>query len=431
MELTVVVIFLLAIGAVILRVTDETVAAILGVVLMVLLTEYTPGEAFSFIDWNVMSILLGMWIITGYLIEGRIPEIIINALSRRVKTYKSFILSMAIISGFLSMFVDNVLVILLLGSIVLSIAKRAGADPFKSVMLIGVSANFMGTALLMGDLPPQLLHSVAGAEFLDFIYFYGKPSSFPLLTLTFIITTYIIYKLYFKDEYDKPIDSGDLVKKAEFNIVTLISVIGFIATVTAMAFRPLIGLPLGFITMAGASFTSITVELIRRRKKELPSFEKILGHVEWRALLFYASLFSLVGGLEDAGVLEEIASKITGVLQAGIATSYTVFYWVAGLLSTFIEHDALLLTFLYIVRDASIMAGVDAWHVYWALVWSATLGSNATVAAAPALYVALTLVESEAKVKIKPKDILRFTIPYALISLAIHYIVTLPFWGMV
>jgi hypothetical protein len=41
----------------------------------------------------------------------------------------------------------------------------------------GFSANFMGTALLLGDLPPQMLHSVAGAEFFDFIWQFGRPSS--------------------------------------------------------------------------------------------------------------------------------------------------------------------------------------------------------------------------------------------------------------
>ena len=52
--------------------------------------------------------------------------------------------------------------------------------------MIGFSANFMGTALLLGDLPPQMLHSVAGAEFFDFIWQHGRPSSFPILMVTFI-----------------------------------------------------------------------------------------------------------------------------------------------------------------------------------------------------------------------------------------------------
>ncbi|MEB3787649.1 MAG: hypothetical protein GSR78_02705, partial [Desulfurococcales archaeon] len=62
------VIFIATIAAIVSRVVDETVAALAGVVLLVLLTSYTPGEAFEFIDWNVLAILLGMWIIAGYMI---------------------------------------------------------------------------------------------------------------------------------------------------------------------------------------------------------------------------------------------------------------------------------------------------------------------------------------------------------------------------
>ena len=59
--------------------------------------------------------------------------------------------------------------------------------------MIGFSANFMGTAMLLGDLPPQMLHSVAGAEFFDFIWQHGRPSSFPILMMTFILTLAFMY----------------------------------------------------------------------------------------------------------------------------------------------------------------------------------------------------------------------------------------------
>ena len=59
--------------------------------------------------------------------------------------------------------------------------------------MIGFCANFMGTALLLGDLPPQMLHSVAGAEFFDFIWQHGRPSSFPILMMAFVITLAFMY----------------------------------------------------------------------------------------------------------------------------------------------------------------------------------------------------------------------------------------------
>ncbi len=420
------VVFLVAIAAVISRVVDETVAVMAGIVAMVVLAGYPVLDAFHAVDWNVIMILLGMWIITGYMVEARIPEYIAAWAAGRTRSYAGFIVLMSILSGFLSMFVDNVLVILLLGSLVAEMAVRARRDPLPPVMMVGLSANLMGTALLMGDLPPQLLHSVVGVEFTDFIVFMGRPSSFPLLTVTIIAVTLIFARLLTKGDR-AGIPEG--MEKPRLGITAWISITGFIATVVGMALRPMLGYPLGFITIMGAAATALTIEILRRMGKPLPRFEDALRHVEWRALMFYVGLFSLVGGLEEAGLLEAAAMRLTDALTAGPLEAYAVFYWVTGLLSMIVEHDALLLVFLYIARDAMELAGVTHWGIYWGMAWSATLGSNATVAAAPALYVALTIVEEKAGRRIPATSILRITVPYALASMAIHFALTLPIWG--
>ncbi|MEB3788016.1 MAG: permease, partial [Desulfurococcales archaeon] len=358
-------------------------------------------------------------------------EATIRLVSRYASTYRRFLMLMAVFAGFISMFIDNVLVILLVGGITVRAAMRSGADPVLAALLIGFSANFMGTALLMGDLPPQLLHSVAGAEFMDFIWSRGRPGSFPLLTVTFFLTLAVFYLVYVRREPDTELIMEEGVGEGggdkDRRLLLLVSLGFFTATVLAMALRPLLGLPLGFITVAGASMLALTVELLSRRYR-LVRFEEALGHVEWRAILFYASLFALVGGMEALGVLEAVAERFTGYLAAGGLEAYTVFYWVVAGLSLFIEHDALLLTFLYIVKEAASIVGVDPWNMYWAMAWSATLASNASTAAAPALYVAVAVVEKEGY-RVPAARFLKYSLTFALSSLLIHYAITLPFWA--
>ena len=420
-------IFLAAVAAIVLRLLDETAVVLAAIALMVLLAGYSPEDAFRAVDWNVIMILLGMWLLTGYLIEARIPEWIVAKIASRTRSYGAFMLAMLIASGFISMFLDNVLVILLLGSLVADIAVKSGRDPLPPVMLVGLSANFMGTALLMGDLPPQLLHSVTGVEFIDFIVFMGKPSSFPLLTVTFITVTLIAYRVYLRGHGRIEPPRGDV----KLGPLAYIAVAWFLLTVAGMAARPLLGYELGFITMAGAGLAALTVETLRRLGVNgMVPFEKVLSHVEWRALMFYAGLFSLVGALKESGVLGLVAERLAPLLEGDPLVAYTVFYWVVGLLSTFIEHDALLLVFLIAVKEAASLIGVEPWGVYWGMAWSATLASNATVAAAPALYVALTIAEERRGRRVEPSELLRITVPYALASLAIHYVVSLPFWGL-
>ncbi|BAA78964.1 conserved hypothetical protein [Aeropyrum pernix K1] len=429
MDLVAALLFTLTIMLVVSRYVDEVAAALAGVTALILLTNYTPEEAFNFVEWNVIAILLGMWIIAGYMIEGGFTEATIRLVSRSAGTYRKFLLYMALLSGFISMFIDNVLVILLVGSLTIAAAKKAGGNPVLAILLVGFSANFMGTALLMGDLPPQLLHTIAGAEFLDFIWTRGKPSSFPLLTATFLLTLGVFYILFIRREPNSRIDDAGLSgESTNRGGLLIISLTFFTMTVIAMALRPLLGFPLGFITMAGASQLALTVEVLRRLGLAgMVEFENALKHVEWRALLFYAALFSLVGGLESEGVIEEIARLLVGSVSSDPAIAYTVMYWSVGLLSLVIEHDALLLTFLYIVKDAASLAGIDPWNIYWGMAWSATLASNATTAAAPALYVAVAMSDREGH-RVRALEFLKYSLTFAFTSLIIHYIITLIVW---
>ena len=82
-----------------------------------------------------------------------------------------------------------------------------------------------------------------------------------------------------------------------------------------------------------------------------------------------------------------------------------------------VEHDAFILTLLYVIRDLGDSHGVDPWPLYWGLVWAGTLGSNLTIAGAPALYVALTMGEKEDGRNWSLKEFLSYSVPYVMISL--------------
>jgi len=68
-----------------------------------------------------------------------------------------------------------VVVILMMAPVALPLARALKLPVTPLVLMIGFAANFMGSAMLLGDLPPQMLHSVAGAEFIDFFRQHGRP----------------------------------------------------------------------------------------------------------------------------------------------------------------------------------------------------------------------------------------------------------------
>jgi Na+/H+ antiporter NhaD/arsenite permease-like protein len=410
--------------------TAKSVIAFAGLALVIFLTsKFSFTQMVDFIDWNILAVLLGSWIIVNYMIKSNLANYIAYKLSEKIRSVYVLILMITIVAGLISTFLANVQVVLIFAPIAIAVAKVVGLDILKISMIIALAANYMGTALMLGDLPPLLLHAVGGAEFYDFIWFRGKPSSFFLLLTSFIITTLIFYKIWFRTGGGSH-SEGELkvrIEKPEvFKLPAILSVVALAIFMFLAIIRPLLGLPLGVIAMVIGLLMALILEIVRIFDKNIPGFDEILKDVEWEALAFYAVLFGLTGALEVSGFFEEVSRPISQLVLMSPLLAYTFMYWVTTGLATLVEHDALLMVLLYMVRDVANIAGIDAWPYYWGLAWAATLGSNATIAAAPTLYLALVLAEKEEHVRRSWKDWLKITLPFTVVSSAINFILSIP-----
>jgi len=428
MQWITVLIFAVTILAVVTNVIDSTAAGLVGVVVMVWIGVMTETDAFTLVDWNVMAILVGIWVMAGYFGKSGVPSwLSVQALRLSGGRPGLLVMILSFLAGVISMFVDNVVTILMMAPVALPLARALKIRALPLVLMIGFSANFMGTALLLGDLPPQMLHSVSGVEFADFIWHQGRPSSFPILMVTFLITLGFMYWYGFRT-------AGKRVSVADTGIETtipdplfaIIAVGMFLLTVVGMSFREVLNVKLGFIAMSGAVLLVLIVEVLGKRLKA-PKFEEIIQELDWRAVFFYIALFALVGGLEKTHILEMLAGALKPLFAENLALGATLLYWITIPIVGLVEHDAYILTFLYTIRDLG-KEGVATWPLYWMLVWSGTLGSNLTIAGAPALYVALTIAEKEEERKVSLAEFLKWSVAFTLVATVICYVLGMLIW---
>ncbi len=429
------IVFVVAIGLIIWGKWDSTVIGLLAVVLMVVLRLYTEAQAFSFVDWNVIIILFSIWIIAVYFGKSGVPQYLAVTMMKISGNNVGLLFTLiGIIAGFISMFVDNIVVILMFAPVILHLTKQLKLKSFPFIIFLGLCANFMGTALLLGDLPPQMLHSVSGIEFNQFVWHLGRPSSFILLTITYLVTVAFMYRLKYRN-ISLPVDAATVavmaaedpkkyLKKRSFVTVSLGL---FLVTVVAMAFRQVLDLKLGFIALAGMVVLVIINEVFSKQL-ESPSFEDVLKEIDWKALMFYILLFVLVGGLEHAGIIQMVANVLAHYFEQSYVLGATLLYWVTAPIVGVVEHDAYILAFLYLIRDLAASTGFSPWPLWWSLLWAGTLGSNLTIAGAPALFVARSICEREENTKIQLKEFLSYSVPFVLVSLIVQYILALVFW---
>jgi Na+/H+ antiporter NhaD/arsenite permease-like protein len=194
-----------------------------------------------------------------------------------------------------------------------------------------------------------------------------------------------------------------------------------------MAFREVFGVKLGFIALTGAIALVLILEILGPRLKEAPTFEHIVQELDWRAVFFYIALFALVGGLEKTHILDMMANALKPMFAQNYALGATILYWVTIPIVGIVEHDAYILTFLNTIKELGTQ-GVPPWPLWWVVLWSGTLGSNLTVAGAPALYVALRIAEKEEDRKVSLREFLSWSLPFCLVSAAICYVLAMIVW---
>jgi len=432
-DLGALIVFLAAVIAIMVLPYDKSLVALFGAIAMVLISkQYSFEDAFNAIEWDVVFVLIGTWIITGYMSKSGLPKHIVVYLSKRFRSPAVLMLLIVLLSGFLSMFLTNVLIVLLFGELAISIASMYGLDPLVAAMAVGLAANYMGTALMVGDFPPLLLHKVAGAEFLDFIVFKGVPSSMPLLTTSFLATVSVFYFWWFKGLRGKALR----LDESQFNQVRLdkataiASVLGLITFIVLAALRPILGVGLGALAICSAVFTALVLEVLRhklRKGDSIPPFEAVIKDLDWGVVLYYAALYVLVGGLKAGGVLRSFAEAVTSFIGGDLIPSYTAIFWLTALLSAVVEYDALILFLLLLIKEVGTVSGVNVWPFYWAVAWAGSLGCNATIVAAPTLYVALSVAEKARGRRANLSEWMKLTLPFTITALAVHYVISIPF----
>jgi Na+/H+ antiporter NhaD/arsenite permease-like protein len=220
------------------------------------------------------------------------------------------------------------------------------------------------------------------------------------------------------------IDPMQYIRNKKFAVIVIAT---FLATILAMSFREFLGFYLGFIAISGMIILALIMETFQR-KLNCPSFEEVIDETDMRTLFFYITLFILVGGINHVGIIEMIANAMTSHIQGNLLLSTSVIYWVTAPIVGIVEHDAYILSLLYLIKDFAVSANVSPWPLWWAVLWAGTLGSNLTVAGAPALFVAQSVCEKEEACKVGLKQFFSYTVPFVVITLVICYILMLIFW---
>jgi Na+/H+ antiporter NhaD/arsenite permease-like protein len=162
--------------------------------------------------------------------------------------------------------------------------------------------------------------------------------------------------------------------------------------------------------------------------------DKTFEDVEITLLMFFVSLFIIVGGVEHSHFLEWIGQFIVPFVQNDIVTATIVLMWVAAFLSAAIDNIPFTAAMIPIIVGMEAQ-GLNVTPLWWALALGVGLGGNGTHLGSTANVFVVTLSERIAKqtgdrsLAITPGQWLRKGTPVMLTTLAVASVIVFIFFN--
>jgi Na+/H+ antiporter NhaD/arsenite permease-like protein len=278
-------------------------------------------------------------------------------------------LLLCIITTILAMFLPNVTTVVLIAPVTLLISEILGISPTPYLVAEALLSNTGGVATLIGDPPNVLIASAAGFSFNDFLLY-----SMPIVLVSWVGALFLLQYLFRKELSKRPRrikavlslnpaeTLNDPLTARRILIVLGISILFFFLN-HALEISP------AFIALSGGT---VALAWIR------PNLDELLRKLEWSVLIFFGSLFVMVGGLGHAGVLDAIVGLLEGVSDVPPVLFGVALIWVVAALSAVVDNIPITIALIPIVKGLGV-TGMDIGPLWWALAFGAGFGGSGTI----------------------------------------------------
>ena len=137
---------------------------------LVMMGVLSQKEAINAIDFNTISLLVGMMIVVNIAERTGMFQYVAIWGAKKVKANPLGILVvLGCVTALFSAFLDNVTTVLLIVPVSLQIASKLEVNPYPYLLINIFASNIGGTATLIGDPPNILIGSALGLSFMDFL----------------------------------------------------------------------------------------------------------------------------------------------------------------------------------------------------------------------------------------------------------------------
>ncbi len=345
----------------------------IGAVAMIAFGVLTIKDAYQSLNLDTIVLLLGMMIVVAYLQVSGFFDLVASSVLKRARTGNGLLLTVILSGGILSAFFVNDTICVMMTPFVLLLTSRSKVDPKPYLIALASSANIGSVATLVGNPQNMLVGTFSHWPYLGFLI-----AMLPIAVGGLLIDFFLL-KFFFREKLNHALTLDGITEKHKLDkpllyksvVVMFVVLIGFSA-----------GVELSFMAILGAA---LLILVANRRPDE------IFAKVNWSLLLFFASLFVVVGGINKVGLVEDAHRMLQGYFSISTFQQIASFSFASLIISNIVSN----VPYVMIVRHW--VASFNSPSLMWlVLAMSSTFAGNLTVAGSVANMIVLELSKERA-----------------------------------
>ena len=344
-------------------------------------------QAISYIDWNVIFLIMGMMMVIA-VIENTGIFHWLAYFAYRISKGRMWILLpvLMLFTGIASAFLDNVTTMLLMTPITVQIALALNISPLAFLIPEVFASNVIGVSTLIGTPTNILIGSFGNITFNDFL-----SNLTPGVLLAFgglVIYSWLIYRDEFSGERTgSQLLLEKLEERGKITNSEHLKKAGWIGggMLLLFVFGESIHLLPSVTALIGASALLIWIR---------PDIEEMIGAVDWTTLVFFMSLFIVVGAIQEVGFISLIATVIGNLIGENLYLAMIVVTWFSAFLSMIIANIPFTAAMLPVIAYLTlIIPGAESKVLFYCLSIGAAMGGNGSLIGASANMITAGIAE--------------------------------------
>ncbi|MFH1708791.1 MAG: SLC13 family permease [Planctomycetota bacterium] len=345
-------------------------------------------KAIAAVNWNVIMLFFGMLFMTEVLVISRAPAVLAEHLLARKVSAGGALLIVCLVSGFISAFVENVAVVLLVAPVALAVTRRMKVSPVTVLIGVSVCSNLQGAATLIGDPPSMLLANALNMNFVEFFWYHGKPGIFFAVELGALVSAGVLWFFFRKYTGRTP---EPVQEKIQGWLPVILMIVLAAGLALASVFIPEWEWSAGGITL----ILGVVAAAWWRHRRDGVTFRTEVKRLDWGTGFFLIGIFILVGSVIENGIMKLFIDHLAALTGENLFIAYSLLVWGSVALSAFVDNIPYVAAMLPVCAGIALAMQVPVELLAFGMVVGASIGGNITPIGASANIVAVGIAKKE------------------------------------